>query len=52
MEKAISYSNRNFTLYIFFRLSVVASCHMDLHMYPADKQTCYLNIHSCKFNIF
>lgn len=33
----------------FSRISVVAHCDMDLHMYPMDTQTCELRIESCEY---
>ena len=34
------------------RMTVVASCPMDLSYFPADRQRCQLNFGSCKFRLF
>ena len=35
-------------LLFFFRVTLKASCPMDLHLYPLDVQECPLIIESCK----
>ena len=44
-----SFTNSQYFLIIFFRISVRASCPMDLRMFPMDSQQCSLNIESCKY---
>lgn len=34
---------------VFSRLSMTLSCSMAFHDFPMDKQTCFLNITSCKY---
>lgn len=34
---------------IFKRISLTLSCPMDLRLYPLDRQTCHLNMISCKY---
>lgn len=36
-------------LLLFCRLSMTLSCSMTFHDFPMDKQTCFLNITSCKY---
>lgn len=38
-----------FALLLFCRLSMTLSCSMTFHDFPMDKQTCFLNITSCKY---
>ena len=40
-----SYSN----IKNFFRLTITASCPMDLQYFPMDSQLCYIEIESCKY---
>ena len=34
-----------------FRLTITASCPMDLQYFPMDSQLCYIEIESCKYCI-
>ena len=34
-----------------FRLTITASCPMDLQYFPMDSQLCYIEIESCKYHI-
>ena len=36
-------------LLLFCRLSMTLTCSMTFHDFPMDKQTCFLNITSCKY---
>ena len=37
---------------VFFRLTITASCPMDLQYFPMDSQLCYIEIESCKYLCF
>ena len=36
-------------LFLTFRITFTASCFMDLHSFPHDRQSCYLKFGSCKY---
>lgn len=36
------------TILFFFRITTTVACNMDLTKYPMDKQTCTLQLESCK----
>ena len=39
----------SFLCFFFSSISLTLSCPMDLRLYPLDRQTCHLNMISCKF---
>lgn len=39
----------NLVLAMAFRLTITASCPMNLQYFPMDRQLCHIEIESCKF---
>ena len=37
---------------ILNRLTITASCPMNLQYFPMDRQLCYIEIESCKYNLY
>lgn len=39
-------------LFIISRLTITASCPMNLQYFPMDRQLCHIEIESCKYSFF
>lgn len=39
------------TVFLFLRITTTVACNMDLTKYPMDKQTCTLQLESCKYTL-
>ena len=40
-----------YTHLLCYRLTITASCPMDLQYFPMDRQLCYMEIESCKYTL-